>query len=136
MIITQVHLVLGIIKGHSKMCSFVTQSTDVSCFEGACNCHADCRNVHQSCCQIIVNFSTISRLLRLFRLFGSTSNRPHNHKLYQADGRQRVWRCVGKRFADVNAVNRVPHGGGGVMVWAAISYRQRTQWQFECTEIP
>ena len=52
-IITQVHLVLGT-KGH-KMCSFVTQhnATDVSTFEGACNWHADCRNVHQSCCQII-----------------------------------------------------------------------------------
>jgi hypothetical protein len=34
MIITQVHLVLGTIKGHSKMCSFVTQhnATDVSIF--------------------------------------------------------------------------------------------------------
>jgi hypothetical protein len=43
MIITQVHLVLGTLKGHSKMCSFVTQhnATDVSSF-------ADCRNFHQS----------------------------------------------------------------------------------------
>ena len=48
MIITQVHLVLGTIKGHSKMCSFVTQhnATDVSNFLAACNWHADCRNVH------------------------------------------------------------------------------------------
>jgi hypothetical protein len=30
-------------------------------------------------------------------------------KLYWADGR---------RFADVNVVNRMPYGGGGVMVWA------------------
>ena len=36
--------------------------------------------------------------------------------LYQADGRQRVWRCVDERFAEVNVVNRVLHGGGGVMV--------------------
>ncbi len=38
------------IKGHS-MCSFITQknATDVTIFEGACNWHADCRNVHQSC---------------------------------------------------------------------------------------
>jgi hypothetical protein len=28
---------------------------------------------------------------------------------------------VGERFADVNVVNRVPHGGGGVMVWTGIS---------------
>ncbi len=34
------------------MCSFITQhnATDVARFEGACNWHADCRNVHQSCC--------------------------------------------------------------------------------------
>ncbi len=34
------------------MCSFITQlnATDVANFEGACNWHADCRNVHQSGC--------------------------------------------------------------------------------------
>jgi hypothetical protein len=55
MIIIQVHLVLGTITGHSKMCSFVTQNnaTNVSRFEGACYWHADYRNVHQSCCQRI-----------------------------------------------------------------------------------
>ena len=55
MIITQVPLVLGTIKGHSKMCSFVTQhnATDVSCFEGTCNWHGDCSNVRHSCCRII-----------------------------------------------------------------------------------
>uniref|UniRef100_A0A8C7SKY2 THO complex 1 n=1 Tax=Oncorhynchus mykiss TaxID=8022 RepID=A0A8C7SKY2_ONCMY len=47
MAITQVHLVLGAIKGHYKICSFVTQhkATDVSSFEGTRNFHADCRNV-------------------------------------------------------------------------------------------
>uniref|UniRef100_A0A4W5RWZ2 Tc1-like transposase DDE domain-containing protein n=1 Tax=Hucho hucho TaxID=62062 RepID=A0A4W5RWZ2_9TELE len=33
-------------------------------------------------------------------------------------------------FADVNVVNRVPHSGGGVMVWAGISYGQRAQLHF------
>jgi hypothetical protein len=33
-------------------------------------------------------------------------------------------------FADVNVVNRVPHGGSWVMVWAGISYRQQTQLHF------
>ncbi len=47
--------------------------------------------------------------------------------LYSADGRQRVWHRVVKRFADVNVVDRVAHCGGGVMVWAGICYRQRTQ---------
>ncbi len=34
------------------MCSFITQhnATDVASFVWACNWHADCRNVHQSCC--------------------------------------------------------------------------------------
>uniref|UniRef100_A0A8C1L1V9 Transposase n=1 Tax=Cyprinus carpio TaxID=7962 RepID=A0A8C1L1V9_CYPCA len=50
--------------------------------------------------------------------------------LYRADGRQRVWRHVGERFADVNVVDRVAHGGGGVMVWAGICYGQQTQVHF------
>ena len=33
-----------------------------------------------------------------------------------------VWCHVGQQFADVNVVNRVPDGGGGVMVQAGISY--------------
>ncbi|KAL0179256.1 hypothetical protein M9458_024698, partial [Cirrhinus mrigala] len=50
--------------------------------------------------------------------------------LYRADGRQRVWRRVGERFADVNVVDRVAHGGGGVMVWAHVCYGQQTQVDF------
>jgi hypothetical protein len=62
-----------------------------------------------------VNFSTISPLEHCFREFGWKSNRPHNR-------RPRVWRCVGERSTDVNVVNRLPHGGSGVMVWAGIGY--------------
>ncbi len=47
--------------------------------------------------------------------------------LYRADGRQRVWRRVGEQFADVNVVDRVAHGGSGVMVWAGVCYGQQTQ---------
>ncbi len=41
-----------------------------------------------------------------------------------------VWCRVGERFADVNVVDRVAHGSGGVMVWAGASYGQRTQVHF------
>ncbi len=50
--------------------------------------------------------------------------------LYRADGRQHVWRHVGERFTDANVVDRVAHGGGGVMVWAGICYGQRTPVHF------
>ncbi len=33
-----------------------------------------------------------------------------------------VWCRVGERFADVNVVDRVTHGGGGVMLWAGVCY--------------
>jgi hypothetical protein len=45
-------------------------------------------------------------------------------QLYGADG------VYGEQFADVKVVNRVRHGGGGVMVWAGVSYGQRTQLDF------
>ena len=41
-----------------------------------------------------------------------------------------MWRHVGERFADVNVVDRVAHGGGVVMVRAGICYRQQTQVHF------
>ncbi len=37
---------------------------------------------------------------------------------------------MGERFADVNVVDRVANGGGGVMVWVGICYGQRTQVHF------
>ncbi len=50
--------------------------------------------------------------------------------LYRADDRQCVWRRVSERFAGVNIVDRVAHGGGGVLVWANVCYGQWTQMHF------
>ncbi len=44
--------------------------------------------------------------------------------LYRVDGRQGVWRRVGEWFSDVNVVDQVAHGGGGVMVSAGVCYGQ------------
>ncbi len=37
---------------------------------------------------------------------------------------------MGEQFTDVNVVDRVAHGGGGVMVWAGVCHEQRTQVNF------
>ncbi len=50
--------------------------------------------------------------------------------VFTVQGRQRVWRRVCEQFADVNVVDRVAHGGGGVMVWVGVCYGQRTQVHF------
>uniref|UniRef100_A0A669CG85 Uncharacterized protein n=1 Tax=Oreochromis niloticus TaxID=8128 RepID=A0A669CG85_ORENI len=50
--------------------------------------------------------------------------------LFRVDGRQRVWRRVGERFADVHLVDQVAHGGGGNLVWAGVCYGQQTQVHF------
>ena len=47
--------------------------------------------------------------------------------LFRAHGRQCVLRRVGERFADVDVVDRVAHGGSGFMVWAGVCYGQQTQ---------
>ena len=84
MIITQVHHVLGTIKGNSKMCSFVTQhnatdGTEVlrECAIGMLTARMSTRAVAR---EFNVNFSTISHLKCCFREFGCTSNRPHNRR--------------------------------------------------------
>ena len=104
MIITQVHLVLGTIKGNSKMCSCVTEhnATDISSW-GSFSIGMLTAGMSTSAVarELNVHFSTISHLQCHFRIFGSTSNRPHNCSLH-------AWRCVGKLFADVS--------GGGVIV--------------------
>lgn len=41
-----------------------------------------------------------------------------------------LWHCVNERFAYISVVDRVAHGGSGVMIWAGICYGQRTQVHF------
>jgi transposase len=43
-----------------------------------------------------------------------------------ADGRQRVWRRPGERFADCAILERGRFGGGSVMIWGGISLNGRT----------
>ncbi len=72
MIIVQVCLRLATIKGHSKMCRFITQHA-IGMLTAGISSRAVARELN-------VHFSTISRLQRRFRDFGSTSNRPHNRR--------------------------------------------------------
>lgn len=41
--------------------------------------------------------------------------------LHSPDGRERVWRRPGERFAECTFKPRLSHGGGSLMVWAGIS---------------
>ena len=93
MIITQLHIVLGRIKSHSKMCSCVTQRNwCLKLRERAIGMLAAGMSTRVVARELNVHFSTISHL-HCFREFSMS----------------RVWRCVGVRFADNNVVNSVPY---------------------------
>lgn len=46
--------------------------------------------------------------------------------LHSPDGRKRVWRRAGERFAECTFSPRLSHGGGSVMVWGGITREART----------
>lgn len=48
--------------------------------------------------------------------------------LKSPDGRERVWRRSGERFASCNISPRVPFGGGSVMFWGGICFDGRTEF--------
>lgn len=41
-----------------------------------------------------------------------------------------MWCHVGEQFADVNVVDGVAHGNGGIMVWAGVCYKPQAQVHF------
>ena len=47
--------------------------------------------------------------------------------LYRADGRRRVYRRRGERFADACVIERDRFGGGSVMVWGGIAHGIKSQ---------
>ena len=47
-----------------------------------------------------------------------------------ANGKARVWRRAGERFADACVMERDRWGGPSVMVWAGITATHRTDLQF------
>lgn len=47
--------------------------------------------------------------------------------LSSPDGRERVWRRPGERFAQCCISPRIPFGGGSVMFWGGICYDNRTE---------
>jgi transposase len=47
--------------------------------------------------------------------------------LKSPDGRQRIWRRRGERFAQCNIVPKLNFGGGSIMVWGGISIEARTE---------
>ena len=47
--------------------------------------------------------------------------------LRHVDGRRRVWRRRGERFADCCIQRKTPYGGGSIMIWAGISQRGKTR---------
>ena len=51
-------------------------------------------------------------------------------RLSGTDGRKRVWRRPGERYAQCCVEEVDPFGGGGLMVWAGISYNSRTPLHF------
>ena len=55
--------------------------------------------------------------MRQWRLLFTDESR---FTLYRADGRRRVYRRRGERFADVCVVERDRFRGGSVMVWGGI----------------
>ncbi len=89
MISTQVCLGLVTIKGHSKMCSFITQhnATDVAGFEGACNWHAQGQGLdtgeddalHWRVCDSVFQLPPISsNFAQPLKRSGSTFHRPQS----------------------------------------------------------
>ncbi len=147
MIIAQLCLRLATIKDHSKMCRFITQhnATDAVSFEGAFNWHADCRNVHQSCCpwiecsflyhkpspkefQRILRVTTPAQDLHIQHLHLQDRLRPATRTAAAAIGlyNQRISaQTVRNRLREAHLHARRPHQG---LDLTAVCHRNRLEW--------
>lgn len=86
------------IKGHCKMCNFITQHnvSDISNFEGECSWHAGCKRVCNSCYPWIECFTSISHLHSCFGELGSLFNEPY------------TWLCVTTSAQDLESSHPNP----------------------------
>ena len=73
----------------------------------------------------------LTQARRLRRMAWLTAHAPRlfpmRFTLYRADGRRRVYRRRGERFADACVVERDRFGGGSVMVWGGIAHGIKSQ---------
>lgn len=98
--------------GNTTRCASFRRQPPVDSFK------RDWNDSEQHLCWTLPRWSTV--------LFSDESR----FQLYHADGRLRVWRCVGESYTDANVLRQVAHGGASAMVWADICYGQRTHLHF------
>jgi hypothetical protein len=125
MIITQMYLVLGTKKKATLKCAVLSHNTMPQMSQVLKEHVIGMLTAGMSTRAVNVHLSTISHLQCRFRVqlgFGPTN-------LVQPVSQPRTT-CMGSYGRAICWCQRCEHGGGGVMVWACISYGPRTQLHF------